>query len=98
MSASTALGRLSREVRPFQSHQVHQLIAHAPGASMPSDHATAAFAIAFGVGLFLSRRWGVVLGIAGAVIGGLSAAQDVEQSARGDDLFLDYQGAVYDRG
>jgi undecaprenyl-diphosphatase len=68
-AASTALGRLSREVRPFQSHQVHQLIAHAPGVSMPSDHATAAFAVAFGVGLFLSRRWGVVLGIAALAIG-----------------------------
>jgi undecaprenyl-diphosphatase len=68
-AASTALGRVSREVRPFQSHHVHQLIAHAPGVSMPSDHATAAFALAFGVGLFLSRRWGVVLGIAALVIG-----------------------------
>jgi undecaprenyl-diphosphatase len=68
-AASTALGRVSREVRPFQSHHVHQLIPHAPGVSMPSDHATAAFALAFGVGLFLSRRWGVVLGIAALVIG-----------------------------
>lgn len=35
-----------RERRPFQSHQVHQILAHAGGQSFPSDHATAAFGVA----------------------------------------------------
>ena len=52
---------LHRERRPFQSHKVHQLVAHAGGQSFPSDHATAAFGIALAVGVFLSWRWGVVL-------------------------------------
>src|SRR5690349_24301528 len=53
------LAHLSKEVRPFQSHHAHQLIAHEPGISLPSDHAPAAFALAFGVYAFLSRRWGI---------------------------------------
>jgi undecaprenyl-diphosphatase len=48
---------------------VHQLIAHEPGVSLPSDHATAAFALAFGVYAFLSRSWGVALGAAALAIG-----------------------------
>ncbi|QLQ34941.1 phosphatase PAP2 family protein [Micromonospora robiginosa] len=68
-----ALGRaaaaLSTEVRPFQTHHVHQLIPHATGPSLPSDHATAAFTLAFAVGAFLSRRWGVALAALAAVIG-----------------------------
>ena len=63
------LAHLSNEVRPFQSHQVHQLIAHEPGVSLPSDHATAAFALAFGVYAFLSRRWGIVLGVLALAVG-----------------------------
>jgi undecaprenyl-diphosphatase len=55
------LAHLSREQRPFQDHPVHQLIAHTPGVGMPSDHATAAFAIAFGLMVFLSRRAGIAL-------------------------------------
>jgi undecaprenyl-diphosphatase len=55
------LAHLSHERRPFQDHPVHQLIAHAPGVGMPSDHATAAFAIAFGLLVFLSRRAGIAL-------------------------------------
>jgi undecaprenyl-diphosphatase len=68
-AAATALAHISRELRPFQSHPVHQLIPHGPGGSMPSDHATAAFAIAFGILLFLSRRWGLVLTAAAVAIG-----------------------------
>jgi undecaprenyl-diphosphatase len=68
-AAAVGLEHLSREPRPFQTHQVHQLIAHGGGVSMPSDHATAAFAIAFAVGVFLSRRWGTALGVAAVVIG-----------------------------
>jgi undecaprenyl-diphosphatase len=63
------LSHLSGQVRPFQSHQVHQLIPHDPGVSLPSDHATAAFALAFGVMAFISRRWGLGLAVAAVVIG-----------------------------
>src|SRR4051812_22063271 len=45
------------EPRPFQTHQVHQLLAHAPGQSFPSAHATAAFGLALATFVFLSRRW-----------------------------------------
>jgi undecaprenyl-diphosphatase len=68
-AAAIGLEHLSRELRPFQSHQVHQLIAHDGGVSLPSDHATAAFAIAVAVGVFLHRRWGLVLTVAAVVIG-----------------------------
>ncbi|OKI65995.1 phosphatase PAP2 family protein [Micromonospora sp. CB01531] len=60
---------VSTEVRPFQTHSVHQLIPHAAGPSLPSDHATAAFAVAFAVGAFLSRRWGVALTVLATIIG-----------------------------
>jgi undecaprenyl-diphosphatase len=66
---ATLLAQMSREVRPFQTHQVHQLVSHGPGVSMPSDHATAAFAVAFGVALFLHRDWGIVLMVAALAIG-----------------------------
>lgn len=57
------------EKRPFQTHHVHQLLAHDPGQSFPSDHATAAFGIAFAVLVFLSRRWGIVLILVALLIG-----------------------------
>jgi len=60
---------LYAEKRPFQSHHVHQLIAHAPGQSFPSDHATAAFGVAFAVAVFLSRRWGALLSVLALWIG-----------------------------
>jgi undecaprenyl-diphosphatase len=63
------LAHVSDQQRPFQSHRVHQLIAHDPGVSMPSDHATAAFALAFGIGLFVNRQWGIVLGVAAVAVG-----------------------------
>ncbi|MEU4244862.1 phosphatase PAP2 family protein [Actinoplanes sp. NPDC026619] len=66
---SQALAYASREMRPFQDHPVHQLIPHAPGVSLPSDHATAAFALAFGVWAFQSRRIGLVLTVAAVLIG-----------------------------
>ena len=66
---SQILTHASHEQRPFQSHPVHQLIAHSPGVGMPSDHATAAFAIAFGVMVFLSRRAGLALTVLAVLIG-----------------------------
>jgi undecaprenyl-diphosphatase len=61
--------KLHSEPRPFQTHQVHQLIAHEPGQSFPSDHATAAFGVAFAVMMFLARAWGVILAVAALAIG-----------------------------
>lgn len=57
------------EKRPFQTHTVHELISHAADQSFPSDHATAAFGIAFAVLVFLSWRWGTVLFLAAVLIG-----------------------------
>lgn len=50
------------ENRPFQTHKVHQLVAHASGQqSFPSDHAAAAFGISLAVIAFLPWRWGLLL-------------------------------------
>jgi undecaprenyl-diphosphatase len=68
-AGATVVSHLNDEQRPFQSHHIHQLIAHEPGVSLPSDHATAAFAIAFGTYAFLSHRWGVLLGVAALTVG-----------------------------
>lgn len=57
------------EKRPFQTHKVHQLVAHAGGQSFPSDHATAAFGISLAVLVFLSWRWGILLFILALLIG-----------------------------
>jgi undecaprenyl-diphosphatase len=57
------------EQRPFQTHPVHVLVSHAAGQSFPSDHATAAFGIAFAVFAFLSRRWGIALCATATLIG-----------------------------
>jgi undecaprenyl-diphosphatase len=60
---------LYAERRPFQAHHVHELIAHAPGQSFPSDHATAAFGLALATFAFLSRRWGAALFVVALLIG-----------------------------
>jgi undecaprenyl-diphosphatase len=55
---SAAAGR----PRPFVAHagSIHPFLAHAADPSFPSDHATAAFAIAVAV-LLRQRRWGLAL-------------------------------------
>ncbi|MCO1593685.1 phosphatase PAP2 family protein [Micromonospora sp. RHAY321] len=63
------VSHLNGEVRPFQTHHVHQLIAHDNGVSLPSDHATAAFTVAFGVRVFLSKGWGILLAVLATMIG-----------------------------
>jgi undecaprenyl-diphosphatase len=61
---------LHPEARPFTTHpRLRQLIAHEPGQSFPSDHSTAAFALAFATVVFLSHRWGAVLVGAALLIG-----------------------------
>jgi undecaprenyl-diphosphatase len=64
-----AAAALHPELRPFQIEHLHVLVAHAPGQSFPSDHATASFAIAFAVLIFVSRRWGLLLVLAAALVG-----------------------------
>jgi undecaprenyl-diphosphatase len=71
---SFALGLVAATVhaepRPFTAYpHLHRLVQHAAGQSFPSDHATAAFALALAVGVFLSRRAGVVLFVAALLIG-----------------------------
>ncbi|MFI7597442.1 phosphatase PAP2 family protein [Actinoplanes sp. NPDC049681] len=68
-AAATVLSHISGQPRPFQTHHVHQLIAHEPGVSLPSDHATAAFALAFGIYAFLSRGWGIAFTAAALIVG-----------------------------
>jgi undecaprenyl-diphosphatase len=73
LGVSYALGLLAAAVhteqRPFETHQVHQLIADDPGQSFPSDHATAAFAITLTVLVFLSRSWGMLLSFVALAVG-----------------------------
>ena len=55
-------------LRPFQTHQVHMLITHDPGVSLPSDHATASFALAIAMWFFVSAKWGpYFMGVAALV-------------------------------
>lgn len=50
----------------FEPGQIHQLLAHAPDTSFPSDHASGSFA--FAIGLFYARRrdgwWSLLLAAA----------------------------------
>ncbi len=68
-AVAMVLSRLNDQVRPFQTHHVHQLIAHEPGVSLPSDHATAAFTIAVAIAAFLHRGWSILLGAGALAIG-----------------------------
>jgi len=65
-----AIGELWFRERPFDTHPGDTvLLAHrSADPSFPSDHATAAFAIAFAV-FFFSRRLGVVFLVAATAIG-----------------------------
>ncbi len=64
--------QLYAEPRPFTSHSdIRLLVPHAAGQSFPSDHATAAFAIALAILVFVSAAWGRWL-VAAAVLIGLA--------------------------
>lgn len=69
--AAQIISRLVNRPRPFVDHaSVHQFVAHAADAGFPSDHATAAFAIAVAL-LLRSRRWGLIaLSLAAVLIVG----------------------------
>ena len=64
------LSRLVDRPRPFVAHPdlVHLFAPHAADASFPSDHTTAAFAIATAI-LLRNRLWGVLTLAAAAALG-----------------------------
>jgi undecaprenyl-diphosphatase len=68
LAIAQVLSRLVDRPRPFVAHPgaVHLFSAHAADPGFPSDHATAAFAIAVAL-VLRSRRWGA-LALAAAVV------------------------------
>ncbi len=67
MSVNLAISLLWFHPRPFMIGLGHQLLAHGPETSFPSDHAT--FLLSLGLGLLLAggrRRWGALLVALGA--------------------------------
>jgi undecaprenyl-diphosphatase len=69
MLTNQVVSQLWERPRPFTAHPAltHLLAAASPDPSFPSDHAAAAFAIAFAV-LALSRRAGIVFLAAATLI------------------------------
>jgi undecaprenyl-diphosphatase len=63
------ISHLWERPRPYATHRAltHLLSAPSPDPSFPSDHAAAAFAIAFAV-LAFSRRGGALFGVAATLI------------------------------
>jgi undecaprenyl-diphosphatase len=70
MAGNQVISRIWDRPRPYVTHAAsdHLLAAPSPDPSFPSDHAAAAFAIAFAV-LALSRRGGLVFLAAATAIG-----------------------------
>jgi undecaprenyl-diphosphatase len=65
---AAVLARVVDRPRPFVAHpQIHAFLAHAADPGFPSDHATAAFAIAVVLVLRLGLRWLPVLIAAAAL-------------------------------
>jgi len=65
---AAVLARVVDRPRPFVAHpQIHAFLAHASDPGFPSDHATAAFAIAVVLVLWLGLRWLPVLIAAAAL-------------------------------
>jgi undecaprenyl-diphosphatase len=69
LAVAAVLSRLVDRARPFVAHPhaVHVFSVHAADPGFPSDHATAAFAIATAI-LLRSRRWGAIALIAALVL------------------------------
>jgi undecaprenyl-diphosphatase len=61
------IAHLVDRARPYLDHPVHLLIARSPDPSFPSDHATGAFALAFGMWLY-DRTLGTVLLVLAALL------------------------------
>ena len=70
MATNQVISHLWERPRPFAAHKAltHLLSAPSPDPSFPSDHAAAAFAIAFAV-LAISRRAGMLFLVAATLIG-----------------------------
>jgi membrane-associated phospholipid phosphatase len=67
LAVAQVVARLVDRPRPFVAHHgVHLFAAHAADPGFPSDHATAAFAIAVAL-LLRARRWGL-LALAAATV------------------------------
>jgi undecaprenyl-diphosphatase len=68
VAIAAVLARVVNRPRPFVAHpQIHAFLAHAPDPGFPSDHATAAFAIA-AVLLLRLGRWAVPVLVAAAAL------------------------------
>src|SRR4051812_17902551 len=69
LAVAAILARVVDRPRPFvgHPHAVHLFAAHAADPGFPSDHATAAFAIAVAL-LLRSRRWGAIALAAATVL------------------------------
>src|SRR4051812_24446469 len=69
LAIAKAISELVDRARPFVAdpHGVHLFAAHAPDPGFPSDHATAAFAIAVAV-LLRKRGWGIFALVAATVL------------------------------
>jgi undecaprenyl-diphosphatase len=69
LAMAAVISRLVDRPRPFVAHpgSVHLFAKHAADPGFPSDHATAAFAIAVAL-LLRSRRWGLVALVAAIVL------------------------------
>jgi undecaprenyl-diphosphatase len=69
LALAQVLSRLVDRPRPFVAHPdaVHLFAKHAADPGFPSDHATAAFAIAVAL-LLHSRRWGALALVAATVL------------------------------
>lgn len=69
LAIAAVLAKIVDRPRPFVSHPggVHLFVAHAPDPGFPSDHSTAAFAIAVAI-LLRDRRWGLPVLVAAIVL------------------------------
>jgi undecaprenyl-diphosphatase len=69
LAIAKVISELVDRARPFvvDPHGVHLFAAHAPDPGFPSDHATAAFAIAVAI-LLRKRGWGIVALVAATVL------------------------------
>jgi undecaprenyl-diphosphatase len=68
LAIAAVMARVVDRPRPFVSHHgVHLFVAHAADPGFPSDHATAAFAIAVAL-LLRFRAWGIVTLVAATVL------------------------------
>lgn len=67
MCVNQIIGIFYQHPRPFAVYHVHQLIPHAVNNSFPSDHATAAFALAIAIWM-RNRKMGAPLIVVAALI------------------------------